>query len=1278
MCIFAPIYVEKELHIILLDDATLWAGGGIVVEGTNKVTITCGGTSSKFSGTGQLYAYDYYNGESSDNKNDGDDARIGSRAKYPCGYIEINGGHVTTFSTYSGSGGIGGADIGCGMYGSCGSIEINGGEVVCRGGSGCSDARTKDGFLGKRYNTMYAAVIGTGYDKKHPDDILTGTTWIRVFGGYVQVNGTGGGKTCYGAGIGAGYYSHSNVDIYIKGGTVYSVASVDGMSYGAGIGTSMQGSSVKIEIAGGNVTGISSNSKVETAYGAGIGAGNLSNPKTVEIIITGGNVTGRSGYANGDGCGIGGGSKGFNNSYGGCKSIKISGTANVQAYNCYPGYAPLRPGLGNHYEKDECEISLYGDSCSVEAYGSVAIGDEQKSAVAYYNDDSSRGLIMMSGTLYRVPTKVESRYYAAGDAIADGNYQWRKIVYKTQETTPVTIDETGFTTLYYSDRNLLLPDDIEAYTVESDNNGDMVYVPLTGPIINAGTGVVLQNGMSSAKTYYLESTSGTSWESTINNQLYGSDQSATTTNPWGAMGDGAFTYYRLTADSPGNPVFKWVNEGGKPFTSAAHEAYLYFANRGAEVSMTPIYYKDESGNVVANQFYNLVKGQSSGTYKLQGTYYVQGTTYVYAPIVVKDSLRIILLDGARLHASGGIIVEDDSKLEITSGGTGESFSDAGELIATDYYNGDGSGDNDNNGDDARIGSREGKACGHIVINGGTVRTFSTYPGGSWWDVYWLERTYLKYIFGADIGSGYQGRGGKIEINGGNVYCNGGCNKLQAKIASGYVTTDGREMNGACIGSGAYAEEGEEELSIRISGGNVTVYGTGTNTESRGAGIGTGQNASCNAKILISGGEVFAASSKDDNAYGAGIGSGVDYSGNMEIEITGGNVTGMCSEDDDGFGAGIGSGSFAKSLRRVAIYISGGHVKGVSSYNNTSYSGCGIGGGYAANHDIYGCSKIVISGTADVKAYNCDPTKSPQYPGLGSAYIDDTGKRECTIDILGDSCSVEAYGNNAISGESSCTATAYFKDPESRLLIQYGNEFRESAETKYISSSSKGVTINNGDYNWCDIMYETGSVPVTIGSTGYATLYYSDKDLYVPRKVTAYTIAYDNDSHKIKKQKLTRRIISAGTAVVLSDDENIEITYDFPIISGTDDEMPENRLLGFDEAAMTVSSQGTTDGYCFYKFSVDNNGEKPGFYWDQEDGKPFMIDGHKAYLCLSASEADNRNNLLMANIINGIASVATDSEADTRIYDLNGRFRGTDPQALPSGIYIRGKQKIVIK
>lgn len=193
-----------------------------------------------------------------------------------------------------------------------------------------------------------------------------------------------------------------------------------------------------------------------------------------------------------------------------------------------------------------------------------------------------------------------------------------------------------------------------------------------------------------------------------------------------------------------------------------------------------------------------------------------------------------------------------------------------------------------------------------------------------------------------------------------------------------------------------------------------------------------------------------------------------------------------------------------------------------------------------------------------------------------------------------------------------------------------------------------------------------TVPVTIGTTGYATLYYSDKTLEIPEDVSA-SIVTSVDKGNITFEEFAS-VIPAGTGVVL---QGAPGSYDFVVTEGA--EAPTNNMLsGSDVAATTVG-----EGDCkFYQLSLNAAGTEGsiGFYWGAADGGAFTNGAHKAYLVVPAEQA-KAMGYSFNGIVTGIRSIGAEVE-NGEIYTIGGVRVKADK--LQKGIYIVNGKKMVVK
>ncbi|MBR6962021.1 MAG: M6 family metalloprotease domain-containing protein [Prevotella sp.] len=216
------------------------------------------------------------------------------------------------------------------------------------------------------------------------------------------------------------------------------------------------------------------------------------------------------------------------------------------------------------------------------------------------------------------------------------------------------------------------------------------------------------------------------------------------------------------------------------------------------------------------------------------------------------------------------------------------------------------------------------------------------------------------------------------------------------------------------------------------------------------------------------------------------------------------------------------------------------------------------------------------------------------------------------------------------------------------------------------------------------------ITVSIGSTGYATLYYSDKNLTVPEGVDAYT--YTITDGKLEESWLYEadEVIPQGTAVILKDLVTLEEgetshDYAFTVTTTEGDVDNDNLLMGFDEDAETVGPDGATEGYKFYMLSLDKNSTpgSVGFYYAKNcpHGEAFTSKGHKAYLPVDVTAASGKSFFLFGDAQSGTTDIDNVQSSKLKaesadIYDLSGRKMGGGK--LQPGIYIKNGRKVVVK
>lgn len=176
-----------------------------------------------------------------------------------------------------------------------------------------------------------------------------------------------------------------------------------------------------------------------------------------------------------------------------------------------------------------------------------------------------------------------------------------------------------------------------------------------------------------------------------------------------------------------------------------------------------------------------------------------------------------------------------------------------------------------------------------------------------------------------------------------------------------------------------------------------------------------------------------------------------------------------------------------------------------------------------------------------------------------------------------------------------------------------------------------------------------SVSVTIGETGYATLYYSSLALTMPAGVKGYTCSLAGGSFNMDEAFAEGQTIPAGTGVLLNGNPG---TYTFNVSSEAGTPVADNWLKGSDEKATTK------DGERYYMLSLDakNTAGSVGFYWGAPNGGAFTNGAHKAYLCVKPGVAGAKTCYRFDGQTTAIDGTRADkpTTADGAVYNLAGQ------------------------
>ena len=199
------------------------------------------------------------------------------------------------------------------------------------------------------------------------------------------------------------------------------------------------------------------------------------------------------------------------------------------------------------------------------------------------------------------------------------------------------------------------------------------------------------------------------------------------------------------------------------------------------------------------------------------------------------------------------------------------------------------------------------------------------------------------------------------------------------------------------------------------------------------------------------------------------------------------------------------------------------------------------------------------------------------------------------------------------------------------------------------------------------LYKAASYNVSVGATGYATLYYGTKNLVVPENVEAYTYTVNNGKLEESYLYSTNEVIPAGTGVVLKAPAG---EYKFAVTTEAGLEDTDNLLFGFDEPSTTTAP--VAGNFLFYLLGVDNG--KVGFYWGKAEGAAFTSGAHKAYLAVPTEQASGLRGFSFDGSVVGINTIGVDMP-EGNAYDLQGR---RVQQLQKNGLYIVDGKKMLAK
>ena len=200
---------------------------------------------------------------------------------------------------------------------------------------------------------------------------------------------------------------------------------------------------------------------------------------------------------------------------------------------------------------------------------------------------------------------------------------------------------------------------------------------------------------------------------------------------------------------------------------------------------------------------------------------------------------------------------------------------------------------------------------------------------------------------------------------------------------------------------------------------------------------------------------------------------------------------------------------------------------------------------------------------------------------------------------------------------------------------------------------------------------TGSYEVTLSETGYATFYDSKTSYNIPTGLKAYVVSAATTESLTYTE--VPKGIPAATAVMLKSDDGKGGTYVLtPTEEPLDVLMVDNLLCGSDKATTTWSD---IEDCLFYKLAYGHIyvASVFGWLWGADNGAPFTIEAHRAWLPIPKDKASALGYILEIDGETAINKVAADGQKG-EYYNLKGQ-RVAAPT---KGLYIINNKKVVIK
>ena len=220
-----------------------------------------------------------------------------------------------------------------------------------------------------------------------------------------------------------------------------------------------------------------------------------------------------------------------------------------------------------------------------------------------------------------------------------------------------------------------------------------------------------------------------------------------------------------------------------------------------------------------------------------------------------------------------------------------------------------------------------------------------------------------------------------------------------------------------------------------------------------------------------------------------------------------------------------------------------------------------------------------------------------------------------------------------------------------------------------------------DYKAETELTTSGNAPVMatydlrVADAGYATFYDSKADYQLPAGLKASTVS-GISGNRLTYQPLSGGIIPKATAVLIEATQQEAATYTLTATTASDGSPVGTNLLHGSDDATTTSDGSSSSNSLYYKLAYGPSNTSLatsfGWFWGAQQGAPFLIEAHRAWLAVPKSAGARA--YLIDGEATGIDAAPTTVDGD-QLYDLQGRR--IDRLTAP-GVYLLNRRKVVVK